>query len=440
VGQLQTRSGLSLKPRQQQLAVYESIERCIRCAQCLPVCPTYSLSAMETESPRGRVALVKALLEGKLEATANLDRLLRICLDCRACQTACPNGVRVGEMVVSVRADLRNRGNGARFGRRVVQFVAFDWMLKSPRNVEIAAALARVYQRMGLQDLVRGVGVLRGLPVLDSLERFLPRLPDGALRRQLSKVSPAQGETRHRVGFFLGCVMSTVFADASRATVEVLARNGCEVVVPPEIRCCGAPLLTEGARDKAKKLAAANIELFLDAEVEAVVTDCAACGAELKRYRELFEGDPSYAEKAAEFSAKCVDITELLVQLVPINPPTGEVRKVVTYHEPCHLVHAQGLSREPRELLRMIPGLQLVEMKRSDWCCGSAGAYTFTHRDYSLKLLQQKLSDAAATGAEAIVTGNPGCALQLRYGLEQSGKEIGVTFFTELLKESYDRS
>ena len=343
--QTQTHQVLSFKPRQQHLSEYDSIERCIRCAQCLPVCPTYSLSAMETESPRGRVALVRGLLEGKLEATPNLDRLLRVCLDCRACQTACPNGVRVGEMVVSARADLEARSNGVSLGRRVVRFVAFDWVLASHRNLEIATALARVYQRMGLQDLVRGIGVLRGLPVLDSLERFLPRLPDGALRRQLSEVTPARAETRHRVGFFLGCVMSTVFADASLATVDVLTRNGCEVVVPREIQCCGAPLLTEGARDRAKKLAAANIDLFLDARVEAVVTDCAACGAELKHYRDLFEDDPHYAKKAEEFSARCLDITELLVQLVPADPPTGEVRKVVTYHEPCHLVHAWRVSR-----------------------------------------------------------------------------------------------
>lgn len=403
----------------------------------MPVCPTYAESTRESESPRGRVALVKGLFEGTLEITPNLERLLYICLDCRACQTACPTGVRVGELVVAGRTRIEEEKARRPILRRALRSALFDWALADHSNIELAMVPLRLYQSLGLCKLVRATGMLKPLGKLDLMDRFLPRLPARSLRQEIDEVIPAPGNRRYRVGFFLGCVMNTVFANASRATLSVLGRNGCEIYVPRQARCCGAPLFAEGERERAKNMARKNVDLFAAADLDAIVTDCAACGAELKRYDELFDGDPEYGAKAAAFSARVLDITEFLAGIVEANPPAGSLNRTVTYHEPCHLVHAQGVSKAPRRLLKAIPGLRLVEMKRSNWCCGSAGSYAFTHSDYSMRFLDAKIANATATGAEAIVTGNPGCALQLTYGLEKHNVKMPVLYFTQLLEEAY---
>lgn len=416
---------------------YENILKCIRCGACLPVCPTYIESTRESESPRGRVALVKGLFEGSLEITPNLERLLYICLDCRACQTVCPTGVRVGELVVAGRVKIEEQKTTQPILRKALRSAIFDWALADHSNLELAMVPMRLYQLFGLQRAVRATRLLKPLGKLDLLERFLPALPARSLRQEMDEITPANGEKKHRVGFFLGCIMSTIFADASRATVSALTRNGCEVFMPKEIRCCGAPLFTEGERERPKRMARKNIDLFLSADVDVIVTDCAACGAELKLYNELFDGDPEYAEKAAAFSAKVLDITEFMAQILEKNPPDIYLDKTVTYHEPCHLAHAQGISKAPRRFIKAIPGVKLIEMKKSNWCCGSAGSYTFTHTDYSMSFLDDKIANAVATEADAIVSGNPGCVLQLIYGLEKHKTKLPVLYFSQLLEEAY---
>ena len=383
------------------------------------------------------MALVKGLVEGTLANTPNLERLLYICLDCRACQPICPTGVRPGELVVSGRVRIEQARKRQTLVRKALRGAVFDWALAKQDNLELAMRPARLYQLMGVQRMVQTLGLLRPVPTLDIMERFLPPLPAKPLRQVLAPITPAKGERKHRVGFFLGCIMSSIFADASKATVDVLTRNGCEVFMPKDIRCCGAPFFTEGEHARPKRLARDNIDMFLSQELDVIVTDCAACGAELKLYNELFLGDPEYEAKAAAFSAKVMDVTELLAQLLPQNPPRGKLDKVVTYHEPCHLAHAQLVSAAPREVLKAITGIKFVEMKKSNWCCGSAGSYTFTHTKYSMSFLDAKMANAAATDADVIVSANPGCVLQLLYGLHRGGGKAKVQFFSQLVNDAY---
>ena len=405
---------------------YDNVLACIRCGLCLSVCPTYNTDGVEVQSPRGRVALIRAWQEGRLELSPNLRSHMYHCLDCRACQTICPTGVRVGELVVATRAIAESERRPG-LAERALKTFALRWLLPSPDRLEASLWPLRLYQRLGLQSLVRRSGMLRLLP------RPLSVRP---LRQTIAEVTPARGEKRYRVGFFLGCVMTLVFARASRATVEVLASNGCEVVTPKQQVCCGAPHAEEGEMDDVRELARRNIEVFERAGVDYVVADCAACGAQTKEYAHLLREDPLYAERARAFSAKVRDVSEFLAA-IPLRRPLGAVRRRVAYHDPCHLAHAQGVREAPRELLRRVPGLELVELDEADWCCGSAGIYNISHPERARSILDRKLANVAASGAEVLATGNPGCLLQLMSGMREKGMAVAVHHPIEMLALAY---
>lgn len=419
---------------------YENVLACIRCGLCLSVCPTYNVERLEPQSPRGRVALIRAVDERRLPLMSPgfRDHMYH-CLDCRACETICPSGVKVGELVLAGRAEVEaHRRPGV--VERVIRTLGLRVVLTSAARLALFVWPIRIYQRLGLQALVRRTGVLRRLPgglsLLGVMDGLLPPLPARPLHDELAEVVPAEGERRYRVGFFLGCFMSVLLADVSRSTVRVLTRNGCEVVTPPDQWCCGAPHAEEGDRESQRRFARHNVDLFARYELDYVVTDCAACGAETKRYGDLLAHDPAYAQKASAFSEKVRDISEFLAAL-PLRPPAGEVRQKVTYHEPCHLCHAQGIRKPPREVLQAIPGVELVELRESDWCCGSAGIYNITHAERAGAILDRKVRHVAETGADVVVTGNPGCLLQLQAGVRQSGLKARVMHPIELLEASY---
>jgi len=414
---------------------YANLLACIRCGLCLSVCPTYATDTLEVQSPRGRVALIRAVDEGRLALTDTFAEHMYHCLDCRACQTICPSGVRVGEQVLLARAQVERRRPQPLLKRLVLR-----WLLMRPERVELAAWGLRFYRWLGLQALVRRTGVLRWLPrVFRDLERLVPnRVPARALRPRLAEVTPAQGERRYRVGFFLGCVMNVVFAETSAATVRVLTRNGCEVITPKATQCCGAPHAGEGDFDSLRALARHNVALFSQWDLDYIVADCAACSAQIKEYGHLLQDDPRYAAPARAFSAKVRDITELLAEIPLVAPPAAaELPKRVTYHEPCHLCHAQGVTKQPRQVLQRIPGVELVEMREASWCCGSAGTYNLTHPERAEKILARKLANVAATQADIVATGNPGCLLQLEAGVREQGLRIQVRHPVELLDEAY---
>ena len=417
------------------LPQYGDILSCMRCGLCLPVCPTYRELGNETDSPRGRIALTRAVAEGKLTLTPKLVDHMYRCLDCQACVAVCPSGVKAAELIKAAKIKI-DREIPQPFIKRPI----FGGLLPRPALLELAMLPLYLYEKIGLQALLRKAGLLGLLPFsLGQLEQIAPALDGRPLRQTLPEVAPAKGQRRLRVGYFLGCAQNLAFASAGRDTVSVLAENGCEVVTPRSLRCCGVPHLNYGAADLARQMARQNIAAFEKAGVDFVVTDCATCGSFTKEYAHLLAGDDEWAERAQAFSSRVRDISEFLIE-VSFGDQLGTVRRKVTYHEPCHLVRGQGITAQPRQLLTAIPGVELVEMKESDWCCGGAGTYNITHPSISAKILDRKMRNVAATGAEVLVSGCPACQMQLGYGIRRAGLSMVSAFPTQLLAEAYRKA
>jgi len=397
---------------------------CIRCGLCLSVCPTYRASLKETESPRGRVMMARKALEGELELTPNLIDHMQKCMACLACNEICPVGIKPADLALKMRY-VAEQVDPTGWKEKL-----FGGLLPHPQRMEWGTLPLRLYQNLGLRWLTNNLRVTRLLPAqLRDLERQLPRLPRRPLRRQIPEVTPASGERTHRVGFFLGCAQNLLFAEESAAAVRVMARNGCEVVVPRNVQCCGMPAIGYGRQDLMRQMARHNIAVFEDLELDVIVTDCATCGSTLKEYGHVFtqtdtvaNTGESWGRRAQAFSGRVRDISEFLAE-IPLERPRGRIDGTVTYHDPCHLVRGQGIASQPRELLQMIDGLQLVEMAEADWCCGSAGSQLITHYEDSLAILERKMDNVVATGANYVASGCPGCQMQLTVGLKRRGLE-----------------
>jgi len=404
---------------------------CIRCGLCQSVCPTYREYLTETASPRGRIHMTRIALEGGLELSPNLFEQMYACFGCLACNAVCPVGNRPADLALAMR-DVQEQIQPAAWKRPL-----FQGLIPYPGRMEWATLPLRLYQRSGLRRLVYALGLRRLMPArLRDMESMLPHLPQRPLRQVLPEVSPAGGESRYRVGFFLGCAQSLMFAEESAATVRVLTRNGCTVVTPKEVKCCGMPAVGYGQREVVLDLARHNIALFEQAGVDVIVTDCATCGSTLKEYGELLADDPEWAERAASFSQKVRDIHEFLME-IPLEKPQGRLDVRVTYHDPCHLRRAQGVWEQPRALMQMIDGVEFVEMDEADWCCGSAGTQLITHPETSLKVLKRKMDNAQATEAQVIASGCPGCQMQLNVGVRRNGLEMEVVHPVMLLDRAY---
>ncbi|MGA7731948.1 MAG: (Fe-S)-binding protein [Chloroflexia bacterium] len=415
---------------------YDNLLACIRCGACLPVCPTYNTDLLEVQSPRGRVQLMRQVEEGLLAPSDNFLDHMYHCLDCRACQTACPTGVRIGEQVLRARVQVERTKK-----QHWIKKLGLDFALGDQRRLEWLMLPVAIYQRIGLQALIRRTRLLHRLPkrlkLLAFMEELLPeRIPLRSLRQRIATVVPAQGERRYRVGFFLGCVMSTVFAETSQATVRVLSENGCEVVTPKTQQCCGAPHAEEGDFESVKRFARHNIALFERYHVDYIICDCAACGAQTKEYAELLHDDPQWGIRARAFSAKVRDIMEFLGE-IPLNAPRATLEQRVSYHEACHLCHVQKVREQPRRVLESIPGVELQPLQESDMCCGSAGVYNITHNDRSMLILDRKMANIETTEADVVLTGNPGCMLQLDYGRRASRSRKPVLHPVQLLDAAY---
>lgn len=406
------------------------LDNCIQCGFCLQHCPTYRILGVETESPRGRIHLTEAAAQGRIPIDSRFEEHMYICLGCRACETACPAGVKFGTIIEAARAEIGPTGSP--LVRRLTT-LALRHLMPYPGRLQLGASLLRLYQKSGLGRMARALHLVpRRLAEMESL---LPPVPDQFFT-PTREVFPAIGPRRSRIGLLSGCVMSVLFADVNEATIRVLRRNGCEVVVPRGQTCCGALNIHNGERDAAKRMARQNIEAFLGAGVDAVIINAAGCGAASKEYHILFRDDPAYAERAKRYSHLCRDITEFLAEL-GLSGPLGEVRARVTYQDPCHLVHGQGIRRQPRELLRRIPGLELVEMEGSDRCCGSAGIYNLVQPGYSRQILEEKMAALKQTQADAVVAPNPGCMLQIASGIRAHGMTMHVHHLIDLLDRAY---
>ncbi|MDQ3328680.1 MAG: heterodisulfide reductase-related iron-sulfur binding cluster [Chloroflexota bacterium] len=414
---------------------YEIINSCVRCGLCLPTCPTYLLNLRETSSPRGRIHLMQAVSDGALDVLdPGFAHQMYECLDCRACEAVCPSGVAYGQLVEPARHQVtlaRRKG----IPERLLRWAVFDRLFADMRLFRTFSRLIWLYQRGGAQWLARRSGLLRALG-LARTEALLPRMSSAFLIPRGQEWRPA-GEPQYRVGLFAGCVMSTAFAATDAATVRVLQRNGCTVLAPEGQGCCGALHVHAGELDRGRALMKRNIEAFEQQNLDAVIVNAAGCGAALKEYGHLLERDPAWAERARRFSERVWDVTAFLGTL-ELDPRMGTLDAVVTYQEPCHLVHAQRISKEPRRLLRAIPGVQLVEMEESAVCCGSAGIYNITEPERSTQLLDRKLAHALATHPDVIASANPGCILQLQSGLRARGSSIRVAHVVDLFDEAYE--
>jgi glycolate oxidase iron-sulfur subunit len=386
------------------------------------------------DSPRGRIYQMVQVANGAPISDSYREHI-GLCLACRGCESACPSGVRYGRMVEDARAELEAHTHRGWFARQLRRLV-FVHLLPSRSALSVAGTLLYLFEVSGLKALARGLGQLKLLGRLGDLQQLTPSAEPPFFFSQIGRTFPPEGERRHRVAFLAGCIANVSFARLNEATVRVLQRNGCEVVVPEGQGCCGALHLHSGMRDEARKLARRNIDAILGGGFDAIITNAAGCGSTLKEYGELLADDPEYAEKARLFSSLMRDVTEFLGGL-ELNSKLGRVDAVVTYQDSCHLAHGQHIRQSPRQLLGAIPGLTFREMPGADICCGSAGIYNVVQTEMSMQILKHKMESVNATHADIIATANPGCMLQLQAGVRLHGSGQRVMHVVELLDRAY---
>ena len=414
---------------------FEDYSRCVHCGLCLNACPTFRVLGQEMDSPRGRLFQVAQVDAGRLPAAGAFFLHMDRCLVCRACETACPSGVEYGKVIERARAESEFQVRRPLW-QRALRAYLLEHVLVKPRLLAWHARALRLYQRSGLQHVIRRTRLLRGLGMADS-EALAPLIDRHFFTRELGGVFPAAGERRARVAFLAGCIQQVAFADLNRATIRVLQRNGVEVVVPRDQGCCGALHVHAGLREFARGLARHNVAAFEHAGCEAVVTNSAGCGSTLKEYGDLLAADPAWQARGAAFGLQVQDVTEFLAKLGLRRAGLRPIPVRATYQDPCHLLHGQKIRSAPRELLQAIPGLELVELPGTEICCGSAGIYNLVHPEIAGPLLEAKMDAIGSTAAELIVTANPGCQLQLRVGVAHRGTGQRVVHVMELLDEAY---
>lgn len=418
---------------------YSVVQQCMHCGLCLPTCPTYDATKLERNSPRGRIALMRAIADERIEPSAAFAEEMYFCLGCLACMTACPAGVNYAELFEHARAEVEAKNLIQSPRRTLIRWFTLHWLFDDLRRLQWVGKALYWWQSSGLQGLLRRSGVMSLFPRrLRELEEMTPRVEPEFTADLVGPVTPARGARRYRVAMLIGCAQDLTFATVNRDTVEVLAHNGCEVVTPPLQNCCGSLHAHNGEWELAKNLARRNLDQFPPEEFDAIITNAGGCGSHLKHYSHLLAGDARYEARAAIWDRKVKDIHEWLVEIGVTAPSPRSVEEfVVTYHESCHLCHGQKVSSQPRQLLRLIPGLKLVELPEANWCCGSAGIYNLTQPEMAGQLLERKMNHLLSTRATVVATGNPGCLLQLVTGCRQRGVELRVVHPITLLAEAY---
>jgi glycolate oxidase iron-sulfur subunit len=407
------------------------IDTCVHCGFCLPVCPTYVLWGQEMDSPRGRIYLMKLASEGAAAINPRWVSHFDSCLGCMACMPACPSGVDYGKLIEATRAQIERKHKRSIGDKLHRQFILSTFT--RPDRLRLMRWPLLAYQKSGLQTLLRGAGALKLLPKkIQAMEALLPNLSSSDA---VAEVTPAQGQKRLRVGLLLGCVQREFFPQVNAATARVLAAEGCEVIAPQEQTCCGALLVHAGEEEAALALARRTIEAFERADADIIVTNAAGCGSSVKEYGHLLRDDPQYATRAAQFAAKCKDVSEILAELEP-RAERHPLRLRVAFHDSCHLQHAQGVRSQPRSVLSKIPDLDLLEIPESAICCGSAGIFNLVQPDTARELGDRKAQLIAPLSADVIATGNPGCIMQLQSSLGRAGQETPVVHTIELLDAS----
>jgi glycolate oxidase iron-sulfur subunit len=418
---------------------YSVVQQCMHCGLCLPTCPTYDATKLERNSPRGRISLMRAIADGRLGATEAFAEEMYFCLGCLACMTACPAGVNYAELFEHARAEAEESGVLDSPKRSFIRAFTLRWLFMDLNRLQLAGRALRLYQQLGLQSFLRRSGVLHLLPRrLRELEAMTPAVQPQFSSEIIAPITPAFGERKYRVAMLTGCAQDLIFSDVNRDTVEVLAHNGCEVVTPPEQLCCGSLHAHNGEWELAQRLARKQIDQFPPEKFDAIITNAAGCGSHLKHYEKLLANDPLYAPRARQWDQKVKDIHEWLAEIGVVLPTTRHLPpQTVTYHEACHLCHGQKITAQPRQILKAIPNLKLVELPESTWCCGSAGIYNLIQPEMAGDLLERKLKHIRGTGAAVVATGNPGCLLQIMNGARARGMRLRVAHPISLLAEAY---
>lgn len=408
----------------------ELISQCMHCGLCLSVCPTYALTGLERSSPRGRIRLMKSVMDGTIPVSGTFEYEMNFCLDCQACQTACPAGVQYGEMVESARAFIQRNKKGFNLKRFMLRK-----FFSGKSGLRFASALLRVYQKSGFEKAVLAIVKIFPVGILKRA-KLLPRLSGKFSIDTLPEIVEPKGKSRGTVAVLTGCVMDAMFGDANIDTVEVLSENGWQVAVPHEQVCCGSVSGHIGDDESARELAVRNIDIFEKTGAEYYVVNSAGCSAFMKEYGKLLSNNPDYAERAKAFSARVKEFSEFIYE-TGYRKPKQCLDAPVTYHEACHMVHTQKISSQPREIVREIAGENYRELNEATWCCGSAGIYNVVHYDEAAQLLDRKLENIKETGARTVITGNPGCLAQIAAGVKNDRLKIEVIHLATALNRLY---
>ncbi|HDR4559186.1 (Fe-S)-binding protein [Bacillus cereus] len=401
----------------------DELLNCMRCGFCLPTCPTYIQSGYkESHSPRGRIALMKAVVDGLIEPDEDVENTLNVCLGCRACEPVCPSGVNYGHLLEETR-DIINQNKKFSMPVRAVRKVVFEGLFPHQNRMRTLTGLIGFYQRSGLQTLTHKTGIMKLFPeTIATMDLVLPKVPKMKAMKDRPAFLPAESTKKKQVAFFTGCLMDTMFLETNNATMKLLQLAGCDVVIPKTQNCCGALHGHAGEKSGAKELAKRNIKAFEDLNIDYIITNAGGCGAYLIDYDYLLKDDPKWAERAKQFVSKIKDITAILVELD--FHKRNDLRlapQIITYQDSCHLRNVMRTSSEPRMLLEAIQGATYREMKDADRCCGSAGIYNIVHSELSMEFLDYKMDRVHETDVATIVTANPGCLLQMKLGIEREG-------------------
>ncbi|QED47656.1 (Fe-S)-binding protein [Cytobacillus dafuensis] len=412
---------------------------CMRCGFCLPTCPTYIESGFqESHSPRGRIALMKAVVDGLIEPDEDFERSLNMCLGCRACEPVCPSGVNYGHLLEEAR-DIINQNKKHSFSAKLVRNTVFKGLFPYQSRMRTMTSLLSIYQQTGIQKIVQKSGMLKLFPEsLTTMEKILPKVPNSKEMRQRPDQLEPLGVKKKKVAFFSGCLMDTMFMKTNDATMKLLQIVGCEIVIPKTQTCCGALHAHSGEKNDAKELAKKNISAFEETDVDYIITNAGGCGAFLIDYDHLLKDDPNWSDRAIAFSKKLKDISSILVELDFHKKELSLPSQIITYQDSCHLRNVMKTTAEPRMLLKAIQGSTYIEMKNAESCCGSAGIYNIVESEMSMKILDTKMVNVKEANAKTIVTANPGCLLQMKLGIEREGltRNMRAVHIVDLLLEA----
>src|SRR3989339_141114 len=411
------------------------LQQCIHCGMCLAVCPTYDMTKNERSSPRGRIKMIKSVARGEMEITNLFADEMNFCLDCQACETACPAGVKYGSMVEAARVEVNNTGYRSSL-YRLIKKLSLKVIVGSKFNLKFVSRLLRIYQNSFIRKLLHKSGVMKIISAdLEEIDKLSPTVSKQFSDDIIPEITMAKGEVKYKTAFLSGCLMNVMFAEINKDTVDVLQSCSCEVFTPKDQICCGSLQAHNGDFDTTKKLAKHTIDVFSNYQFDFMISNSAGCGAFMKEYAHILSDDVQYAERAKNFSNRVKDISEFLTETnIPLNMKS--LAESITYHDACHLAHTQKITEQPRKMVKSIPGVSYNELEEASWCCGSAGIYNIVHYEESMVILERKMAKIRKANAKVVLTGNPGCLTQLRYGAKKFNVEVEVMHPISLIKKS----